>query len=313
MADHILRQYAMGRLIVSGDNRFLSDVLELLLCLIPDNLRLSKRERTFYLAALLNYSNPPAFFAPKAAYSHSDSCTLLRNPHIARNEEVQRLTHKGKDNMRQYYFGHLSDVIMVSSKTLTAERLGGADFDGDMIKTISDPIVNQCVKRNYESLPHDLFSNWANLPLLKIPSEEAQVRSADDWYARFETVRDTFSSRIGQICNTALDRSMIAYNENSCAEERQRCREETELLAILTGLEIDSAKTGVRPDLGEYLNRRTVRRTSFLQYKRLLEKSEDRRAWYEPTHAQKLKTFFEKTDWEQWILVWSGCLIWRIC
>lgn len=49
-------------------------------------------------------------------------------------------------------------------------------------------------------------------------------------------------------------------------------------MAILTGLEIDSAKTGVRPDLKEYLGRRTVRRTSFLQYKTLLEKAEERRA-----------------------------------
>jgi len=46
-------------------------------------------------------------------------------------------------------------------------------------------------------------------------------------------VRDTFSSRIGQICNAAFDRSVIAYDENSTAEERQRCREETETLAIL--------------------------------------------------------------------------------
>lgn len=201
--------------------------------------------------------------------------------------------------MRRFYFGHLSDVVMISSQTMTAERLGGADFDGDMIKTIADPIVNRCVKRNYESLPHDPFNSRWNLPLLKIPAETAQLRSADDWHTRFETVRDTFSSRIGQICNAALDRSTIAYNENTDTEERQRCREETELLAILTRLEIDSAKTGVRPDLEEYLGRRTVRRTSFLQYKNLLEKAEKRRAWYEPTHAQKLKAFFEKTDWEQ--------------
>lgn len=299
-AEHVLRQYAVGRLIVAGDNRFFSDdLLEFLLCLIPDNVRRTNREKTFYHSALSDYSDPPVFYAPKAAYSHSDSCTLLRNPHIARNEEVQMLAHTDKDNMRRFYFGHLSDVVMVSSQTMTAERLGGADYDGDMIKTIADPIVNRCVKRNYESLPHDPFNSRWNLPLLKIPAETAQLRSADDWHARFETVRDTFSSRIGQICNAALDRSTIAYNENINTEERQRCREETELLAILTGLEIDSSKTGVRPDLAEYLGQRTVRRTSFLQYKNLLEKAEERRAWYEPTHAQKLKAFFEKTNWEQ--------------
>lgn len=112
-------------------------------------------------------------------------------------------------------------------------------------------------------------------------------------------VRDTFSSRVGQICNAALDRSSIAYNENSDDEERQRCREEAELLAILTGLEIDSAKSGVRPDLEEFLEQRTVKRTPFLQYKYLAEHTSTRRAWYEPTHAAKLKAFFHKVDWSR--------------
>ena len=85
-----------------------------------------------------------------------------------------------------------------------------------------------------------------------IPTAQPQIRSADDWEARFETVHSTFSSRVGQICNAALDRSIIAYNENSDAEERERCREETETLAILTGLEIDSAKSGIRPDPVSY-------------------------------------------------------------
>lgn len=117
--------------------------------------------------------------------------------------------------------------------------------------------------------------------------------------ARFETVRSTFSSRVGQICNAALDRSIIAYNENSDAEERERCREETETLAILTGLEIDSAKSGIRPDLDEYLTHKTVKRSAFLKYKTLVEEAETRRAWYEPTHAAKVKAFFKKVDWDE--------------
>jgi len=127
---------------------------------------------------------------------------------------------------------------------LASERLGGADYDGDMIKTITDPILNACVRRNYE---FDL-SNYSNIPLLMIPTETPQLRDANDWHARFEVVRDTFSSRVGQICNAALDRSIIAYNENLDTVERQKYQEETETLAILTGLEIDSAKSGVRPD-----------------------------------------------------------------
>ena len=30
-----------------------------------------------------------------------------------------------------------------------------------------------------------------------------------------------------------------------------------------------------------------------------MEQAKTRRAWYEPTHRQRLKAFFEKTDWEQ--------------
>ena len=109
-------------------------------------------------------------------------------------------------------------------------------------------------------------------------------------------VRGTFSSRVGQICNAALDRSIIAYNENSDAEERKRLQDETEVLAILTGLEIDSAKSGIRPDLDEYLKTRRVRRTPFLQYKNLVDDAEEtRRAWYEETHQQRIKAFFKKS------------------
>ena len=67
---------------------------------------------------------------------------------------------------------------------------------------------------------------------------------------------------------------------------------------LLTGLEIDSAKSGIRPDLDEYLTHKTVKRSAFLKYKTLVEDAETRRAWYEPTHAAKVKAFFKRVDWD---------------
>ena len=86
---------------------------------------------------------------------------------------------------------------------------------------------------------------------------------------------------MGQISNAALARSVIAYNENSQAEERQQAREEVETLAILTGLEIDSAKSGVKPDLSPYLGKPRKQKNLFLTYKYLVEgKAEKRKgAW----------------------------------
>lgn len=305
-ADKIVEQYAVGRLIVAGDNRYLSgDLLDFLAFLLPTVPPRKRRQRMFYSTVMTDHFPESSFYAPQATYAHDDACTLLRNPHIARNEELQLSFYDAKEErkqMRHYYFGHLTDVVMVDSNMLAAERLGGADYDGDMIKTISDPILNACVRRNYNLYryeKHKSLTNTENIPLLMIPTAQPQIRSADDWEARFETVRSTFSSRVGQICNAALDRSIIAYNENSDAEERERCREETETLAILTGLEIDSAKSGIRPDLDEYLTHKTVKRSDFLKYKTLVEEMETRRAWYEPTHAARVKAFFEKVDWSK--------------
>src|SRR5699024_3445415 len=57
--------------------------------------------------------------------------------------------------------------------------------------------------------------------------------------------------------------------------------------------------SGIRPDLDEYLKERRVERTPFLQYKNLGEESEEtRRAWYEPTHQQRMKAWFEKMGWD---------------
>ena len=299
-AKKILKGYAVGHLLVPGDNRFLSgDLLELLRQLMTPRIFQMPAERSFCDAVNADMFIEDSFYAPGAVYEHDESCTLLRNPHIARNEELQ-LSVYPDDELRVHYLGHLTDVVMVSADTLAAERLGGADYDDDLIKTIADPVLNRCVKRNYEYDVYQKLSNNTNLPLLKIPSLSAPLSNANDWREKFRTVENTFAARIGQICNAAMDRSVIAYSENADPEERKRYRREIETLAILSGLEIDAAKSGVRPDLDEYIGKKRVKRSAFLQYKYLAEQAEEtRRAWYEPSHKEKLDAFFEKTDWSK--------------
>lgn len=299
-ADKICENYAVGTVLVEGDNRFLSgDLIEFLYWLLNDGHKKKKSHRVFDTVAKTNKLQPFSFYAPGSKYKSGQVCTLLRNPHIARNEEVQLRVHTEfvkRDNMRNYYLKQLTDVVMIDPCILAAERLGGADYDGDMIRTVSDPLVNECVSRNYSSADLDQRSN---IPLLKIPSAEPLICNADDRHARFETVRNTFSSRIGQISNAALDRSIIAYNENSANEDRERCRKETETLAILTGLEIDSAKSGVKPDLSEYLKGSANARSIFLKYKNLQEIKEISTQWYQPSNKQKIKELLKTTDWKK--------------
>lgn len=297
MAQRLLKDYALGRLQVAGDVRFLSgDLLQFLVTLLDVTpKKRTKSQWTFLsVAQSIEFQNH-AFYAPRPGYKSKSACTLLRNPHIARNEEILLDPYRPVEQMRKHYLGHLTDVVMVSSSMYAAERLGGADFDGDMVKTIADPIVNRCVQKNYQ---YQNLDNLGNLPFLKIPSIQARVQDAKDWRARFQTVRDTFSSRVGQISNAALARSVIAYNENSPSSERQQAREEVETLAILTGLEIDSAKSGVKPDLSPYLGKPRKQKNLFLTYKYRIEgKAEKRKGAWSP--AKQAKDFLRSTDWER--------------
>lgn len=279
----LIKDYALGRLIVAGDNRFLSgDLLELMHILTLRNSADCGNEFLCSVASALLGSD--RFYAPGADYNSLEQCTLLRNPHIARNEEVLLKPYHDSEDIRRKYLGHLTDVVMISADSLAAARLGGADFDGDMVKIITDDIVNRCVMRNRKN----------DNPLLMIPSEKPVESDANDWTARFETVKSTFSSRVGQISNAALNRSVIAYNENSSDDKRERCSRETETLAILTGLEIDSAKTGVKPDLSEYLGNKDIPRCRFLKYKTMLDKTGGRN---NSENRQQTEHFFDLPKW----------------
>ena len=297
-ADMILQNYARGNLLVRGKVAYLSADLALFLsALLKPHIDTNKNAEEIYRQLL--ESRP--HYTTAYGLSGSHMTALLRNPHIAKNEEVVVNPPYHEDYIRRRYFSHLNGVVMIEPWSLIAERLGGADYDGDMVKVIYEPVICESIASHYKATTgksEDRFLSRNNLPLLSIPTAEPQIRNANDWYARFETVKSTFSSRVGQISNAALDRSMLAYDENTDEETKDQNRKETETLAILTGLEIDSAKSGVKPDLSAYLDSKTARRSHYLKYKRLLEDAEARPAWYEDSFAEKMKKYIENTDWD---------------
>ena len=111
-------------------------------------------------------------------------------------------------------------------------------------------------------------------------------------------VKSTFSSRVGQISNAVLRRSIFAYDENTDdGAIKEQCRQETETLAILTGLEIDSAKSGIKPDLSAYLGTWKNVKSLFLKF-RNINKQHDSTKWYKPTLHQQRKAFFDSVNWD---------------
>lgn len=297
-ADTILRNFARGNLLVRGRVAYLSADLTLFLAeLLKPHTDGNRNAEEIYRELL----DARCRYTTAYGLTGSHMTAILRNPHIAKNEEVVVTPPYREAFIRRRYLSHLRGVVMVEPWSLIAERLGGADYDGDMVKVIYEPVICESIASHYKAADEkaeDRFSNRNNLPLLSIPTAEPQLRDANDLHARFEAVKSTFSSRVGQISNAALDRSILAYDENANADIKEKCRQETETLAILTGLEIDSAKSGIQPDLTAYLNTNDKPRSRYLKYKRLLEDAEDRPAWYEDTFAEQMKDYIDGTNWD---------------
>ena len=288
-AKQIRENYGIGKLMVSGDIRYLSDDLMRLLAIIA---RTTSEQA--YGVLMRECLSGAEIYAPQPSYPVPEQLTILRNPHISRNEEALVTPLDPVGPLREKYLSILHYVAMVDSRSLIPDRLGGADYDGDTVHLYAEPLLSRCISRNYDGG----LENADNLPLLKIPSAEPLIADANDWRARFETVKSTFSSRVGQISNAALRRSILAYDESLPAEEREQYRKETEILTILTGLEIDSAKSGIKPELSEYLGNRTAVKSHFLKYKGIVG-DPDEHKWHEPSKAKRLKAFFADIEWDE--------------
>lgn len=288
-AQTIREKFGIGKLMISGDTRYLSDDLMRLLASIVCSTSESAFQRL-----LPECLSGAVLYAPQPGFPIQPRLTILRNPHISRNEEALVTLLASVGPLREKYLSHLYYVAMADSRSLIPDRLGGADYDGDTVHVYADPILNECVRRNYDGG----LENENNLPLLKIPAAEPLIADAGDWKARFETVKSTFSSRVGQISNAALRRSILAYDEHTPAQDRERYRRETEILTILTGLEIDSAKSGVKPDLTEYLSNQKDVRSGFLEFKRIIG-DPDEHEWYEDSKAKRLRDYFKVRDWDK--------------
>ena len=286
-AEAIQKNYGLGKLLVTGDNRYLSDDLMRLLAHL---VKAAIGEGDAYRLLEKELLSGNEIYAPEQSFPQQEQYTLLRSPHIARNEEALVVQLNNVGEIRKKYLSHLHYVLMVDSRSMIPERLGGADYDGDMIKTIADPLINTCVLRGYK--------NGEVLPVLKIPAAEPLIADAGDWNARFETVKVTFSNRVGLISNTALRSGIIAYNESADSAEREQSRKETETLAILTGLEIDSAKSGIRPDLSEFLVSNRGRKSLFLRYKSIFGDDDSEKKWYEDSQRTKIKKFIASVNWD---------------
>ena len=287
----ILRDMALGNIRTAGYQRYLSDdLLALLLhmaeCIVTDTATV--RGNIVKIKGSLMYDYK--FFLPYGRNASADPSLklnrreyygFLRSPHLSRNEDCllkayQPVKHQEGAPYDLYarYFSHLSGIVMLSYKSEAAQVLGGADYDGDLVQIILDRGVNDAIaagayaedenrpgvlKRSLRTaiIPEAKIHHIANqMEYPERPERRLRAFGTSDYYAdMFETVHKTFSNHIGRISNTAFRLGRYAYHQKALsAEDRAQMEDACALCTVITGLDIDAAKTGTRPDVLSWID-----------------------------------------------------------
>jgi hypothetical protein len=137
---------------------------------------------------------------------------------------------------------------MVNPIDCFAEKLAGADYDGDYVKIIDDEKFVKAAKNDLPLIEIPVVKSLED-KFPKFNNDEERNKREDEWTAvEWNTVENTFSNSVGVYTNYAFNIAAEAYNESSGNEETKKIAEEQlNLMTILIGLEIDSAKTGKKP------------------------------------------------------------------
>ena len=241
------REIYMGQLRVEGENRFLSgDLLGLLIDMLSKiNQQKEDAEIKNNIDILKKQAIRKAkFFLPKPTIKLCSKMryAFLRNPHLSRNEECAMEPYIAKkDSVHDKYFGELSGVVMVSYQSLAPMVLGGADFDGDMVKVISNKTIVQAVERGKKNCSEIVMIPGAGENLVYTPKQ-----------VEYKHIKDTYGNRVGQISNIAIRLGSKVYAkevyENTFDENGMRITPSPAECTLLTGLEIDAAKNGKHPN-----------------------------------------------------------------
>lgn len=173
---------------------------------------------------------------------------IERNPHICKSEHT--LLNGINNAITLEYFSSLSNVCMINCKSITAQRLNGADYDGDLVGVYDCPTMIQGVDKDC-GIVIDIEDKITSL------SEEYNHENV------IQLVLRTMDSTIGECSNCAT-----AYHNKTPKSEEQykKYSNYINLLSVITGKSIDSAKTGVRWNIPRYIAKYAKPLPYFMRY-----------------------------------------------
>lgn len=167
------------------------------------------------------------FYSFRESGPYQGEHLIERNPHICKSEHV---ILKGVTSpLLEKYCSHLANTCIINGKSITPQRLNGADFDGDLVLVIDNPLMMKGVDQNAAIV-------------LDTEDKITSITEEDTKENRLKLVLRTMNNLIGETSNCAT-----AYHNKTpkTAEQKEKYESYIDLLSIINGKAIDFAKTGV--------------------------------------------------------------------
>ena len=144
---------------------------------------------------------------------------------------------------------------MLSHFSLDAMALSGADFDGDLVKIIADQTIVSAIKAGtyqesqIEKSSRDKKTYKRKLPIIMIPDTKSAAKEIEDkGTIPYSTIKNTFDNSIGLISNMAVQLQRMENVGIEFIKDGEKYENiSTPACTVVTGLEIDAAKTSVHP------------------------------------------------------------------
>lgn len=220
VSESIRNKLAFGKYLVDGEIRFLSrDLLFLLYHLLNEKDRNSKKGKLI----ADEFLSESEFDMPGDNCGLKAGChyAIFRSPHLSRNEQCAlRFAKSHNDSIRFKYLSQLKGIIMLSHLSVDPMTLGGADFDGDLVKVINNDLVRDSVLKNRYNLQgnyvpeKDYFRSLA-LPVIDIHAYKVELKDTYKAKLDFDIIANTFSNSIGKLSNLSAKYGKLAYSSDA--------------------------------------------------------------------------------------------------
>lgn len=188
------------------------------------------------------------FFTFNNAGQMNGEFLIERNPHICKSEHV--VLRAVNNEMTDKYFSHLPNVCIVNGHSITPQRLNGADYDGDLVLVVDDETMMKGVHRDVPIV-------------IDIEDKATVIEEADTPENQARAILRGSNSLIGETSNCATG----YHNKTPHSEEMKQVYESyIDLLSVINGKAIDSAKTGIIYNIPKHIAKHSKPLPYFMKY-----------------------------------------------